>query len=240
MPAAPLGVPSMTAAPLGVPSMTAAPLGVPSMTAAPLGVPSMTAAPVAGPPATAPPLAAQPLPQTLAAQPLAAQPLAAQPLAAGALAAQPLAAQPAAVPAMAADSSGGTDGRQAGRIHQSVLTGNIRSVAEVKLAALGLREWLDLCIGAYGDDHEDRTELVEVARRRAAAVHGRSAAAFGGTATVVIGDTPLDISAALAAGARAVGVATGSYSADDLAMAGADAVLPDLTDTATVLRALLP
>jgi phosphoglycolate phosphatase-like HAD superfamily hydrolase len=185
------------------------------MATVPLDVPSMTAAPVARPPATAPPLAA------------------------GALAAQPLAAQPAAVPAMPADSSGGAGGRQAGRIHQSVLTGNIRSVAEVKLAALGLREWLDLCIGAYGDDHEDRTELVEVARRRAAAVHGRSAAAFDGTATVVIGDTPLDIAAALAAGARAVGVATGSYSARDLATAGADAVLPDLTDTAAVLRALL-
>ena len=147
--------------------------------------------------------------------------VAAQPATASFLAAPSLAAPPLAV------------------IHQSVLTGNIRSVAEVKLAALGLREWLDLCIGAYGDDHEDRTELVHVARRRAAAVHCRSAAEFGGTATVVIGDTPLDIAAALAAGARAVGVATGSYSADDLAMAGADAVLPDLTDTAAVLRALL-
>jgi phosphoglycolate phosphatase len=78
------------------------------------------------------------------------------------------------------------------------------------------------------------------ARRRAAAVHGRSPVEFDGTATVVIGDTPLDISAARSAGARAVGVATGSYSADDLAGAGADAVLPDLTDTTTVLRALLP
>jgi phosphoglycolate phosphatase len=166
--------------------------------------------------------------------------LTAAPVAASAATASPLAAQPAAVPAMAADSADGAGGRQAGHIHQSVLTGNIRSVAEVKLAALGLREWLDLCIGAYGDDHEDRTELVEVARRRAAAVHGRSATAFCGAATVVIGDTPLDISAALGAGARAVGVATGSYSADDLAMAGADAVLPDLADTAAVLRALLP
>jgi phosphoglycolate phosphatase-like HAD superfamily hydrolase len=144
-----------------------------------------------------------------------------------------------AAPAMAADLADGADAGT-GRIHQSVLTGNIRSVAEVKLAALGLREWLDLCIGAYGDDHEDRTELVEVARRRAAAVHGRSAGAFDGTATVVIGDTPLDIAAALAADARAVGVATGSHSAGDLAMAGADAVLADLTDTAAVLRALLP
>jgi phosphoglycolate phosphatase-like HAD superfamily hydrolase len=125
------------------------------------------------------------------------------------------------------------------RVHQSVLTGNVRQLAEVKLDALGLREGLDLCIGAYGEDHEDRTQLVHVARRRAAGVHGRSADAFEGTATVVIGDTPLDIRAALDAGARAVGVATGSFAAADLMAAGAHAVLPDLTDTHLVLQALL-
>jgi phosphoglycolate phosphatase len=126
-----------------------------------------------------------------------------------------------------------------GHAHQSVLTGNIRPLAEAKLTALGLREGLDLCIGAYGDDHEDRAQLVEVARRRAARVHGRSPAAFAGTSTVVIGDTPLDVTAALSAGARAVGVATGSYSAADLTAAGAHAVLPALTDTSLVLEALL-
>ncbi|WP_187366379.1 HAD hydrolase-like protein [Trebonia kvetii] len=125
------------------------------------------------------------------------------------------------------------------RVHQSVLTGNVRQLAEVKLDALGLREGLDLCIGAYGEDHEDRTQLVHVARRRAAGVHGRSDDAFEGTATVVIGDTPLDILAALDAGARAVGVATGSFAAADLLAAGAHAVLPDLTDTQLVLQALL-
>jgi phosphoglycolate phosphatase-like HAD superfamily hydrolase len=125
------------------------------------------------------------------------------------------------------------------RVHQSVLTGNVRQLAEVKLDALGLREGLDLCIGAYGEDHEDRTQLVHVARRRAAGVHGRSADAFEGTATVVIGDTPLDITSALDAGARAVGVATGSFAAADLMAAGAHAVLPDLTDTQLVLQALL-
>jgi phosphoglycolate phosphatase-like HAD superfamily hydrolase len=179
---------------------------------------------------------------SMIASPFAAPPAATSPLAAPPMTAPAMTAPAMTAPAapLAADPAYGSDGSQAGRIHQSVLTGNIRSVAEVKLAALGLREWLDLCIGAYGDDHEDRTELVEVARRRAAAVHGASAAAFDGAATVVIGDTPLDIFAALAAGARAVGVATGSYSADDLAMAGADAVLPDLADTAAVLRALLP
>jgi phosphoglycolate phosphatase-like HAD superfamily hydrolase len=63
--------------------------------------------------------------------------------------------------------------------------------------------------------------------------------AFAGTSTVVVGDTPLDVSAALSAGARAVGVATGSYSAADLAAAGAHAVLPTLTDTSLVLETLL-
>jgi phosphoglycolate phosphatase len=126
-----------------------------------------------------------------------------------------------------------------GRVRQSVLTGNIRPVAEVKLAALGLRDPLDLCIGAYGDDHEVRTELVGVARRRAAAVHGRSPADFGGLSTILIGDTPLDIEAALASGARAVGVATGPYAAADLLAAGAHAVLSDLTDTTLVVQAVL-
>jgi phosphoglycolate phosphatase len=133
----------------------------------------------------------------------------------------------------------GARGARGARVHQSVLTGNIRPVAEVKLSAVGLREALDLCIGAYGDDHEVRTELVQVARRRAAAVHGTSADDFDGPATVLIGDTPLDIEAALAAGARAIGVATGSSRAADLLAAGAHAVLPDLTDTAQVVRALL-
>ena len=203
---------------MAVPSMTA-----PSMPAQPVTAPAMAARSMTAPSMGAP---------AMTASPLAAPPLGV-PITAQVMTAQVMTERPAAAPPVPADVTEG------GRIHQSVLTGNVRSVAEVKLAALGLREWLDLCIGAYGDDHEDRTELVHVARRRAAAVHGRSASAFDGTTTVVIGDTPLDISAALAAGARAVGVATGSYSADDLAACGADSVLPDLTDTAAVLRALL-
>jgi phosphoglycolate phosphatase-like HAD superfamily hydrolase len=127
----------------------------------------------------------------------------------------------------------------AGRVYQSVLTGNVRQVAEVKLTAVGLRYPLDLCIGAYGEDHEDRTELVHLARRRASGVYGSSSTDFGGHATIVVGDTPLDIVAALAADARAVGVATGAFSAADLRAAGAHAVLDDLTSTPAVLVALL-
>ncbi|HEY6788191.1 MAG TPA: HAD hydrolase-like protein [Trebonia sp.] len=127
----------------------------------------------------------------------------------------------------------------AARVYQSVLTGNVRPLAEVKLAAIGLRYPLDLCIGAYGDDHEDRTQLIHLARRRACAVYGNASSDFSGTATIVVGDTPLDIEAALAANARAVGVATGGYSAKTLQDAGAHAVLTDLSNTAAVLTALL-
>jgi phosphoglycolate phosphatase-like HAD superfamily hydrolase len=119
---------------------------------------------------------------------------------------------------------------------QSLLTGNIRPMAEIKLAAAGLTRHLDLEVGSYGDLHEIRAELVAPARAAAAAAYGQD---FGGTATVLIGDTPLDVAAALATGARAVGVATGHFSVADLAAAGAHAVLPDLTGTAAVVSAIL-
>jgi phosphoglycolate phosphatase-like HAD superfamily hydrolase len=119
---------------------------------------------------------------------------------------------------------------------QSLLTGNIRPMAEIKLAAAGLTRHLDLEVGSYGDLHEIRAELVAPARAAAAAAYGQD---FGGTATVLIGDTPLDVAAALATGARAVGVATGGFSTADLAAAGAHAVLPDLTGTAAVVSAIL-
>jgi phosphoglycolate phosphatase len=118
---------------------------------------------------------------------------------------------------------------------QSVLTGNIRPLAALKLAGAGLGQDLDLDVGAYGDAHEVRAELVTAARRAAQAAYGTD---FGGWSTVLIGDTPLDVGAALASGARVLGVATGSFTGADLAAAGAHAVLPDLTDAALVLAAV--
>jgi len=137
-------------------------------------------------------------------------------------------ALPGAVAAIAALAASGA--------RQSVLTGNIRPLAALKLGLAGLGEHLDLDVGAYGDVHEVRAELVPVARRGAQAAYGTD---FAGFLTVLVGDTPLDVAAALATGARAVGVATGSFPAAELAAAGAHAVLPDLTDTARVLAAVL-
>jgi len=56
--------------------------------------------------------------------------------------------------------------------------------------------------------------------------------------TVLVGDTPLDVDAAHAAGARIVAVATGPYTARELEQAGADTVLDDLTDLDALLTGL--
>ena len=120
-------------------------------------------------------------------------------------------------------------------VRQSVLTGNVKAMAALKLRRAGLGADLDLDAGAYGDVHEVRAELVTVARRAARRLYGLD---FPGAATVLVGDTPLDVEAALATGARAVAVATGSYPAADLTAAGAHVVLPDLTDTARVVAAV--
>lgn len=118
---------------------------------------------------------------------------------------------------------------------QSVLTGNTRPSAEIKLGAFDLDRYLDFDIGAYGTDDDTRANLVNVARQRAEKTHGSS---FDHGATVLIGDTPNDVAAAQASGARIIAVATGKDSATALAEAGAPTVLADLTDTPTVLAAI--
>jgi len=141
----------------------------------------------------------------------------------------------AALAAYAAPGDAAPPGRSVSVV-QSVLTGNVRPMAEMKLGALGLDAHLDLDAGAYGESHEIRSELVHLARDNAAR---RYSTDFAGTATVLVGDTPLDVAAALETGARAVAVATGGTPAARLAESGAHAVLPDLTDTPAVVSAIL-
>jgi phosphoglycolate phosphatase-like HAD superfamily hydrolase len=124
----------------------------------------------------------------------------------------------------------------AGAVVQSVVTGNTRDVAAVKLAVFDLAGRLDLDVGGYGDDDGDRAVLVRLARTRAEAKYRR---VFPPGRVVVVGDTPHDVRGARDAGARAVGVATGASGAAELAAAGADAVLADLTDAAALHAAVL-
>jgi phosphoglycolate phosphatase-like HAD superfamily hydrolase len=118
---------------------------------------------------------------------------------------------------------------------QSLLTGNIEPNAHVKLSAFGIDELLDMEIGGYGSDHGVRAELVGIAREKTRAKHGVDVPPERIT---LIGDTPLDIEAAHANGARALAVATGPYTVEELKQAGPETALEDLTDIAAVLAAL--
>jgi phosphoglycolate phosphatase-like HAD superfamily hydrolase len=118
---------------------------------------------------------------------------------------------------------------------QTVLTGNLAPNAAVKLGAFGLERWLDLSIGAYGSDEEDRTRLVPLARRRAA---DRDGGDVEPASVWVIGDTPRDLACARAGGARCLLVATGNYPRAELEAAGADAVRDDLADVDEVTALL--
>ena len=119
---------------------------------------------------------------------------------------------------------------------QSLLTGNVERNAMLKLRPFGLARWIEFGCGAYGSDHRVRGELVAIARTRAERAHG---VAIAPQDVVLVGDTPLDVAAARAGGARAIAVATGPYDEHELSETGADAVLADLTDTDRVARAVL-
>ena len=115
---------------------------------------------------------------------------------------------------------------------QSVLTGSSRPNATLKVRAFGLDRYLDLAVGGFaGSDPYPKGALLQVARQRAEEKYG---VRFAEAATVYIADSPRDVEAARIGGARSVAVASGRASTGELRDAGADAVLPNLTDPALV------
>ena len=116
-----------------------------------------------------------------------------------------------------------------------LLTGNLEHGARAKLAAAGI-DFDRFKIGAFGSDHEHRPELPAIARDRAQKVLGIDVA---GDSMIVIGDTPADLTCGQALGASAIGVATGRYKVADLEQYRPMAVFEDLSDTRTVVRAIL-
>jgi phosphoglycolate phosphatase-like HAD superfamily hydrolase len=117
-------------------------------------------------------------------------------------------------------------------VHTGLATGNFRAACFLKLRHFGLGAHLRE--GGFGDDAEDRGDLVRVAIERVA-----NGAPADPRDVWVIGDTVLDVSAAQANNARSLAVATGSTPPEALRNAGADIVIDDLSDTEAVLTVLL-
>jgi phosphoglycolate phosphatase len=98
-----------------------------------------------------------------------------------------------------------------------IVTGNIESAAHIKLARGHLNRFF--AFGGYGSDSSDRTELTRNALERGGVVAGTP---LDPAATIAVGDTPRDVTAGHGAGIRVAGVATGSYTVEQLQEAGAD------------------
>jgi phosphoglycolate phosphatase-like HAD superfamily hydrolase len=104
-----------------------------------------------------------------------------------------------------------------------LLTGSTEATARIKLETAGIGFEQFVC-GAYSEDGELREALPPAARRRFAELFGREP-----KTTILIGDTPRDVQAALATGCEFVGVTTGPYMKDALERAGARVILEDFT-----------
>jgi phosphoglycolate phosphatase len=115
----------------------------------------------------------------------------------------------------------------------ALLTGNYEKAARLKLEHFDL--WRYFPCGAFADDAEDRNSLLPKALERIRACGGP---AVRPADVIVVGDTPHDVACALAGGARPVGVATGSFSVQQLRESGAEDVFEDLSDTAAFLKLL--
>jgi phosphoglycolate phosphatase-like HAD superfamily hydrolase len=116
-----------------------------------------------------------------------------------------------------------------------LLTGNVVPGAKLKLTAAGIG-FERFRVGAYGSDSTHRPALPPIAAERATALFGRTPT---GEEVVIIGDTPADVACGAGINARAVAVATGSYSVTELEATGAYVTFPTLADTGAVLKAII-
>lgn len=125
-----------------------------------------------------------------------------------------------------------------------LLTGNIRAGSFQKLRHFGLADYFSF--GGYGDLHADRNQIAAVALDAAKthlAAIGQAGLPLSRNhyplqSVLVIGDTPNDIRCARSIDAVAIAVATGFSPYEDLAAAGPDLLLNDLSDPTPLLSLL--
>jgi phosphoglycolate phosphatase len=112
----------------------------------------------------------------------------------------------------------------------ALLTGNPELMARARMERLGLAGFFAAGEGAFGSDGEHRAALIGIARERAGS--------WPADETVLVGDTPRDVSGAHEAGVMAVGVTSGRFDAE--ALGDADAVIDALASLPAVLQDLRP
>jgi phosphoglycolate phosphatase-like HAD superfamily hydrolase len=117
----------------------------------------------------------------------------------------------------------------------ALVTGNLEPIARRKLSLRGLGMFFPPGQGGFGSDADLRPELVPIARARAGGA--------GGTPhpredTVLIGDTPFDVSAARDDGVRCIAITGHRFSAESLMDAGAAATVDTVGEVEAALSRL--
>jgi phosphoglycolate phosphatase-like HAD superfamily hydrolase len=118
-------------------------------------------------------------------------------------------------------------------IPMGLVTGNMEAIAWLKLEKIGLNKYFHF--GGFGDKIVKRSGLV----KNAIKVSEQSLGKLDNGKIFLIGDTPRDIVGGQKVGVRTIGVATGDFSVEDLAEAGADFVVSDLKDSEGLLKIIL-
>ena len=116
------------------------------------------------------------------------------------------------------------------QIAVGLLTGNVRRGARIKLKHYGL--WHRFPFGGFGDRYTDRADVARAALEEA---RQQTASDVQPENVWVIGDSPHDVRCARAIGARAIAVATGIHTLDELAAEQPDLLLQDMADTDQLL-----
>jgi phosphoglycolate phosphatase len=118
--------------------------------------------------------------------------------------------------------------RDAG-VRLGLATGNFSEGAALKLGYYGIADFFEG--GGFGEVSPDRADVV-------AAAISNVADGAASTDILVVGDTPHDITSALANGVVGVGVATGTYTVEELRDSGTSRVYQDFADWQAVAREL--
>lgn len=106
-----------------------------------------------------------------------------------------------------------------------LVTGNVEAAAHVKLHRAQLNRFFSF--GGYGSDSTDRGELTRTALKRASLVYGEPVSR---EQAVSVGDTPLDVEGAHAAGIACIGVGSYHFNVEQLRDAGADYAIASLEE----------
>jgi len=109
-----------------------------------------------------------------------------------------------------------------------IITGNWKISAFIKLKHFDLDRYFEF--GAFADDAVSREDLLPFALKRCNIVK-----TINVKDVILIGDTPRDVNCAKTHGTISIGVATGSYTTEDLVAKGADLVIRDLNDTSSII-----